>query len=30
VKLGAGFTITGVVRVVDPPLPLQVMLYVVL
>jgi len=27
---GAGFTITGVVRVVDPPLPVQVMLYVVL
>ena len=30
VKSGAGFTITGVVRVVDPPLPVQVMLYVVL
>ena len=30
VKPGAGFTITGVVRVVDPPLPVQVMLYVVL
>ena len=29
-KLGAGFTITGVVGVVDPPLPVQVMLYVVL
>ena len=29
-KLSAGFTITGVVRVVDPPLPVQVMLYVVL
>ena len=29
-KPGTGFTITGVVRVVDPPLPVQVMLYVVL
>ena len=28
-KLGAGFTVTGIVRVVDPPLPAQVMLYVV-
>jgi hypothetical protein len=28
-KQGGGFTITGVVRVVDPPLPVQVMLYVV-
>ena len=29
-KPGAGFTITGSDRVVDPPLPVQVMLYVVL
>ena len=29
-KSGAGFTITDVLRVVDPPLPVQVMLYVVL
>src|SRR5271165_3454666 len=29
-KPGAGFTITAVLRVVDPPLPVQVMLYVVL
>jgi hypothetical protein len=29
-KAGGGLTITGVVRVVDPPLPVQVMLYVVL
>jgi hypothetical protein len=29
-KPGGGLTITGVVRVVDPPLPVQVMLYVVL
>jgi hypothetical protein len=29
-KAGGGFTITGVVPVVDPPLPVQVMLYVVL
>jgi len=29
-KPGAGFTITGNDRVVDPPLPVQVMLYVVL
>ena len=29
-KSGAGFTITDVRRVVDPPLPVQVMLYVVL
>jgi hypothetical protein len=29
VNSGVGFTITGVVRVVDPPLPVQVMLYVV-
>jgi hypothetical protein len=29
-KAGAGLTITGVVRVVDPPLPVQVMLYVAL
>jgi hypothetical protein len=29
-KVGAGFTITGSDRVVDPPLPVQVMLYVVL
>ena len=29
-KAGGGFTITGAVRVVDPPLPVQVMLYVVL
>jgi len=28
-KSGAGFTITGVVRLVDPPLPVQVMWYVV-
>jgi hypothetical protein len=28
-KLGAGFTITGNDRVVDPPLPVQVMPYVV-
>jgi hypothetical protein len=28
--LGMGFTITAAVRVVDPPLPVQVMLYVVL
>src|SRR5271166_1026610 len=28
--LGTGFTITAAVRVVDPPLPVQVMLYVVL
>jgi len=30
VKTGTGLTITAVVRVVDPPLPVQVMLYVVL
>ena len=29
-KAGSGLTITGVVRVVDPPLPVQVTLYVVL
>src|SRR5271166_2273108 len=29
-KSGGGFTITDVVRVVDPPLPAQVMVYVVL
>ena len=29
-KVGTGFTITDVVRLVDPPLPVQVMLYVVL
>ncbi len=29
-KVGTGFTITGHDRVVDPPLPAQVMLYVVL
>jgi hypothetical protein len=29
VKPGTGFTTTGVDRVVDPPLPVQVMLYVV-
>ena len=29
-KLGVGFTITGDDRAVDPPLPVQVMLYVVL
>ena len=29
-KLGTGFTVTGANRVVDPPLPVQVMLYVVL
>ena len=29
-KLGNGFTITDVVRIVDPPLPVQVILYVLL
>jgi hypothetical protein len=29
-KPGGGLTITGVVRVVDPPVPVQVTLYVVL
>ena len=29
-KVGTGFTITAADRVVDPPLPVQVMLYVVL
>src|SRR6516162_3953662 len=29
-RLGTGFTITAVDAVVDPPLPVQVMLYVVL
>ena len=30
VTFGGGFTFTDVLRVVDPPLPVQVMLYVVL
>jgi hypothetical protein len=30
VTFGGGFTFTDVLRVVDPPLPAQVMLYVVL
>jgi hypothetical protein len=30
VTFGGGFTCTDVLRVVDPPLPVQVMLYVVL